>query len=128
MLHSVLNLYSKLDNREGLRQSVFNDRPAIKSILSATYLPADEELREEKCSPVFGAKLDSQGSTAVHVTLPERLPHGPSHAHHSGYDRARSRGNTRRTIKDGSQETRLFSCSMVLDQAQFLNLDLYTLK
>lgn len=37
-------------------------------------------------SPVFGAEFDSQGSTAVHVALPERLPYGPGHADRSGDD------------------------------------------
>lgn len=48
-------------------------------------------------SPVFGAKLNSQGSTAVHITLPKGLPYSSSHTDHCGEYRTRPTAKTSTT-------------------------------
>lgn len=48
-------------------------------------------------SPVFGAKLNSQGSTAVHITLPKGLSYSSSHTDHCGEYRTRPTAKTSTT-------------------------------
>lgn len=51
-------------------------------------------------SPVFCAKLNSQGSASVHITLPESLPYSSSHANHRGDYWARPTAQVNRTTAD----------------------------
>lgn len=73
----------------GLGNQGNSSSPILLRTLDPIAHPVSLQIHTRLVDPVLGAELNSQGSTAVNVTLPHTLPDGTGHTDHGSDHRTR---------------------------------------